>query len=791
MAGYSLRSGFDLGYRNKEDISTLPPQTLVLGSQNVLTDSANRVGIRQGYVLDGDVGSQNTYGIDSSYDFESQSGTKNLRKWGSVLDVRYLNPITSAVSWISLLSNLIATNPVRFTDFWDYNTEKKEFCLFVNGDTNIDEWSGAVASVASVSNASGIIATINNQPAIVDNSSGGAGYVVGDVLTVNAGNDDATLKVLSVSRGGVATVSVAFGGTGYSVNDLLTIVNALSGTPSVLKVTSIGGMGVITGLSIVTSGVGYYANQAYDTATTGLGTGATVIVNTIGDSISTWELVNNGTGYSAANNVPTTGGTGTGATLEIDSVGTNSITVLGNLTLSQLGFYDNSANAQKFRLLINGVIYTYAASNGNGGMTFVGVSPDPTLAGIQPGDAVIQAVAQVTAAGIDSLPTNFNFDLISTVKNQVYYGDQTLNTVYVSKVNDYLSVEFSSPRLPGEGALATLDSPPIGFKAQSNQGSTDSSVMYIAAGNNQWYALTFVLSSDLTKESLEIQRLKTTQLQGAQSQELISDFKNTIAFVSNEPQLNEFGIQANYFAEPQMTNISDPIKFDMDAYDFAGGAVDYDNYYLYILIPANMVMRMFNLAKKYWEAPQIIPISRIYRVDGSLYGHSALTNESYQLFTGYNDNGNPINAVAAFPYVAEVPKLAEPDDLNAFDRTYTEGYIAGNTTLTLTLNYDFGGFSGTYTTQISGKSPSPIIFNKVTDGSIGQNTLGTQPIGTILNLGTQPNNPKFRVINTMPKVPCFESQIVYSSNDVDQQWTLLRFGPRDQLSINSPTSITI
>lgn len=621
MAGYQLRSKFELGYRNKEDISQLPPEVLVIGSQNVVTNAAEQVGVRQGYVLDGAAGSQNTYGIDSAYDFASQSGTKNLRKWGPNLQVRYVNPVTSVVSWITFLSSLIPTNKVRFTGFWDFNTEKKEQCLFVNGDNNVNEWSGGVASFAS-----------------------------------------ATADTLTVS---------------------------------------------------------------------------------------------------------------------------------GALTTSQLGFYDNAANSALFKLLVNGVTYAYT---GVAGQTFTGVTPTPVAAGAA-GDAVIQLPTQVSGTSVSSLPTGFHFDLISTLGNQVWYGDEANNTIYASKTNNYKDVSSSDPRLPGEGILATLDAPPVGFKPQSNSALPDGNNMYIAAGENQWYGIGFQLSADLVNESITIARLKTTALQGAQSQELIADFKNTIAFISNEPILNEFGISPNFYAEPQMVNISDPIKYDMDAYNFANGEMFYWNYYLFFTVPAMGVLRLFNEEKKYWEAPQTIPISRHYLVDGQLYGHSYLTDESYQLFTGYNDNGNPINAIAAFPYVASVPKVGEPEDLKTFDHVYTEGYIGGNTVLLLTKNYDFGGFSGTYSVDINGApsingNPNPIIFNKITDGSLGQNTLGSQPIGSILNLGSQPAVPKFRVINTMPKHPFYESQTVYSSNDIDFQWTLLRFGDLVQPSVNMPTSIT-
>jgi hypothetical protein len=44
----------------------------------------------------------------------------------------------------------------------------------------------------------------------------GTGYAVGDLLTLKGGNNDAQLRVSSVSGGGVTAVTVAYGGTGYT-----------------------------------------------------------------------------------------------------------------------------------------------------------------------------------------------------------------------------------------------------------------------------------------------------------------------------------------------------------------------------------------------------------------------------------------------------------------------------------------------------------------------------------------------------------------------------------------------
>ncbi len=697
---YAIQNLFKYGYRNKEDPSNLPANTMVVGSQNVLTNAAELVGVRQGYVLDGPAGNQNDYGIDSKYDFAVRTGTvRNMRKWGTNLEVRYVSPVDATVTWVNILATLNATNVVNFTSYWDQNFELKELCLFVNGDNKVYLWSGGVGSYASSTAAvAGTVATATV-------NAGGASYVVGDILTLSSGGTGGTVKVLTVTGGAVTTV----------------------------------------------------------------------------------QIVNPGSGYSAGSSA-TTGGTGTGATITLTIQSAGTLTLSGTQTTDQLGFLSAPGDISLFNLLINGVTYNYKAVSGE---TFLGVTPDPSAGGIVVGDAVMQKPSNILGSAITGLSsTTFNFSLIGTLNNQIWYGDLTRNDVYVSKTNSFTDVSFSTPRLAAQGALITLDAPPVAFKTEGPQ-------MYASAGGDQWWVSNTnqqtieVSTAAVATEALYMSRLKTNFNQGAQSQALVGHFKNSIIYVSNEPIINSLGLVKDIFTSPQFINISDPIKFDVDAYDFTDGSIDYDNYYIYVMIPREEIIRMYNVEKNYWEAPQTIPISSLYRVKNGtqteLYGHSGLTNESYKLFTGYNDNDNPINAVSAFPYVSI--EAGSADMKKNFNRVYTEGYIAANTTLMMTINYDFGGFSGTYTTLILG-SDTDIIFNRITDGSLGQNTLGSQPIGSILNIPNAPAIPKFRQISTMPRVDFFDYQIVFSSNDVDQNWTLLRFGPAIEAAQSRPVGIT-
>lgn len=711
---YTLQNLFNYGYRNKEDVSNLPANTLIIGSQNVLTNASEVVGIRNGYTLDGPAGNQNNYGIDSAYDFVNYTGIfLNLRKWSTNLEVRYVNPTTNAVSWVSLMSTLNATKPANFTSFWDQNTESKDEVLFVNGDTNLYMWSGGLASFASATAAQAGIITV------IALNAGGVDYQPGDTLVISTGSGTGTAQVISVGLSGtITTIALSNPGNGYN-----------------------------TGTGVVTT----------STSPTG----------------------------------------GNGATVNITAVGSGgSITVSGSLNLDQLGFFDKNADASIFKIAIGGITYGYTSVSGN---TFYGVSPDPSLAAIAVGDPIYQipVTYHANTEDITGLPSDFEFDLISTLGNQVWYGSSISNTIYVSRQNEFLDVTSSDPRLPYEGADITLDAPPIGFSPQASD-------MYISAGRNQWWIsqkdqATISLydsgtgqNSAIVTETLYAARLKTAFNQGAQSQSLIGNYKNSLVYVSYEQIINALGLVQNIQVDPQVTNLSDPIKYDVDAYNFTGGQVLYDNYFIYISVPVMGIIRMYNVQKQYWEAPQTIPVSRFYHLNtvqgDALYGHSSLTNESYQLFTGYNDNTNPISAIAAFPYASG--QGGAPFEKKSFNKVYTEGYIASNTNLMLTINYDFGGYSGTYTTIIPG-APSNLIFNKITDGSLGQNSLGSQPIGSILNLVDSPPIPKFRIVNTMPRVNFYDYQIVYSSNDVDFDWTLLRFGPAISSATDLPYEITI
>lgn len=592
---FTTISNFKLGYRNREDKTNLPPGVLVVGSQNVLTTTEERVASRKGYTLDG--GAETAIApILASYDWDMHIGEERHLRAGfnttgsnGKLQYRYVAS-DGTVTWRDLMTSLTSV-AFNFDTFWDFNTEKKDFLLFVNGSSNIYEWSGGLATYAS------------------------------------------------------STV--------------------------------------------------------------------------------------------------------------------NTITIQGTLSIPELNFYNLTPWGS---IVINGVDYAYTGVSGS---TFTGVTPDPTGAGIAVGDIIHQKVKTTANSSMTSIPSTFANALIANLRNQIYIGSLTDRSVYISEVNNYKDFSFTTPvRIVGEGALVTLDGVPTGFIAQEDK-------MTISAGTDQWYETKFTLSSDLSSESFQVTRLKTASRQAARSQAAITKTRNDVAFVSFEPTFNTLGRIQNIAATQQAEDISNPIRNDFDFYDFSDCSSFYFRDFLYIAIPAEGIVRIFNIVNNFWEAPQILPISRFAVIDGELYGHSYQVGETYKLFTGYNDNNNPIDARAVFSY----NNYGTRTNKKGTNEAYSEGYISLNTTLTLTKTYEVDGCAIPLSYNIKGNSP--FVCNFSSDASLGKVSLGKNPLGSSLQ-ETNPNGlpPKFRWIRTFPEQYFYEEQFSFSSNGIDQQWELLAFGTK-------------
>lgn len=151
---YALVDSFKHGYRNREEITMLPPGVLVVGSQNVMTGTNGRVGIVKGYSHDGSssivlapISCGVTWRTSKGYERNVRAGFLTTAGNDGKLQFRY-EDANGNIIWKDLLTGLTSAD-FNFTDFWDANTEQIAMLLGVNGSSNIYEWSGAEAVYAS------------------------------------------------------------------------------------------------------------------------------------------------------------------------------------------------------------------------------------------------------------------------------------------------------------------------------------------------------------------------------------------------------------------------------------------------------------------------------------------------------------------------------------------------------------------------------------------------------------------------------------------------------------------
>lgn len=469
-----------------------------------------------------------------------------------------------------------------------------------------------------------------------------------------------------------------------------------------------------------------------------------------------------------------------GATAEVLAVTPNSITKTGTVSWLNAGFY--AVNPANKNIVING--NTYAYTGGETTTTLTGVTPSPILEPI--GSVVHQAVVTTLNSAMTGINTSLKNGLIKVLNNQVFVAALDSPEVFISKVNSYIDYSFSTPRQTGEGWSLILDSNVVAFEPQEEY-------MYVSAGLDRWYNVNFQLQTStvgVTYEQVNAKPLKTGARQGAQSQAFVSHMKNNIIVVTNEPTIDTFGRVEDSLATPQTTNISDPIKLDVDSYDFTGGSIYYFQYDILVAIPAEGIVLVYDLNTKSWEAPQTLPISRFYTVNGELYGHSSQTSESYKLFTGYADRvypgftGSPIDAKWIFSYQSYGARTT----YKKADALYIEGYINANTTLKAMITYELDGCATTKTFSVSG-SDAQIVCLPSESGSFGKESFGKKKLGGAGNTSINGLPPKFRVEKGFTNTDFFEVSISFEVSGTDNRAEILGFGLNAGASSQEPVRI--
>lgn len=456
-------------------------------------------------------------------------------------------------------------------------------------------------------------------------------------------------------------------------------------------------------------------------------------------------------------------------------VSSDSSHIVVNETIATSRFFNGTGS---IRVKDNGGTWRVFTVTATSGSTFT-VSEDPTAFTFTANALVIQAVRTTS----NKPASGYVADTIKVFQSQVFIGSHTSQRVYVSKNTDYTDFSFSSPRVAGEGALITLDGAMVGMEVPGTKETDSESKIIAFCKGDRGYEITFEVSPGSAADR-EVPRVKPLPLsggQGAQSQELICKVKKTIVWISNDNELLDLGqVQSESFDD---STVSNEVQPDFDVADFTNGAVKYKAGSIHITAPPDGKMFIYDTNAKFWQPPQVLGMRLMSIYHNLLYGHSNSVSETYELFAGLSDNGNPIAFKAYFAY-RNANKRAT---LKNFNKFFTELYIQANTTVTCNLLFEWRGAKQRVTYDLKGND-SQFLFTPTSDPSLGVQPLGTNPLGGRLEAGE--DTPKYRRFKPIVSVDHFEYQVRLEADGEDQAFQILATGSNTKYSLNLPVKIT-
>lgn len=543
----------------------------------------------------------------------------------------------------------------------------------------------------------------------------------------------------------------------------------------------------------------------------GVQTGKTTIGFTAGNGSTIAPTITNPAGgfliagFAAGDTLTVTGSTNnTSSNFTIGSVTDTVLTLIMSNVLvteaagSAITLYNQTGSTWKSAHFLSsisprsitykGVSYTY--TGGETTDTLTGLSGFPT---ITVGDLVWQTPDTITIPSSITTPfPGFTPNLIGVQLNMVFLASTKSPMVFWSQNTNYSNFTLTSPRAPGDPGQQPLTS---GRARCITPVDTDKDMLNIqstlifGSGTDSFDQIDFRMSADNSAELARIIRYKTAVGAGLISKDSICPVKNTTIYISREPTLDTLSESALEAPDGKKNvPISDLIKDDFDSYDFSHAHVKYFKRAVYITIPSQGIVLIYDLLRNLWQPPQTLPVSRFAIISDQLYGHSSISNETYQLFTGTNDNGAPIEQKAVFAY-NNAGSRARLKNLTEY---WSDGYITVNGTLTMSMNFGFNGSLGQRNLTISGNDQAVTL--PAGGSPLGETSLGQAPLGgaSLDNAGGIPGTTatllRFWQINTTTPVDYIEFFIEYDMNTLDGQFALVAHGSNQVDAGTSPVS---
>lgn len=444
-------------------------------------------------------------------------------------------------------------------------------------------------------------------------------------------------------------------------------------------------------------------------------------------------------------------------------------------------------------VIINGTTYSYSGRSGS------------TLTGTQDASAVSAGAVVMEYVGTTATTpaSGFNNDFLKVIDNHVYVGSYTSRLNYVSKTTSYTDYSQSTPRIPGDGELITMDSNGKGIGVHNG-------LPVLSAGTSLWYEISYsqITVGSTLSEQTKVSPVRLSGLQAALGHEFIDNVENDLIFVDQSNQLRMFGNFRNLF-ETKFPSLSLAVQQELHDEDFTGGhlkSVSTDTgAIIYITAPLSGKDYMYEtrqnidmmgnlVAERFWHPPQVRNIARIATISGQIYGHSNSYPQIYQVWaTGQWHDDSPSGSAIPYDSICRIAyqQNGRRQGKLSFDKTYFEGYMTQGTKLYGNVYYDYQGATSTANLDLNSTGQAA-FFSGASAPSLGDSSFGDNPLGDGLTVESndQEQLPKFRIIKGVSLVDCYEYALEVYSQDVDSRWEILCLGANPSLSTFQGIEIT-
>ncbi len=441
-------------------------------------------------------------------------------------------------------------------------------------------------------------------------------------------------------------------------------------------------------------------------------------------------------------------------------------------------------------VLINGITYTYTGITGS------------TLTGTSDASAAVlnQPVFEATASSSNTPASTFTNDFLKVIGGQVYVGSYTSRLVYMSKLSSYTDFSQSTPRVTGDGYLFTLDNTCKGITVRKGN-------PWFGAGTSDWYEISFLQTTNgvALTEVVKVDKKPTVTLSAPLGHEFIDNIGDDIVCLTQDQQVSLIGQYTDQF-QTKFSSLELKIKTELVQENFTGGHLKCISDFVYITAPVNGRHYIHEtrddvginggvITEKFWHPPQVSNISRFAVIAGVTYGHSNAYPQLYQVWnTGqwYDDDPGgaqlPYQSIALFQYRT----FGRRQGKGSFDKLFTEGYATANSQLYAGVYYDYQGAETLLSFPLNSlQYPFAKTFTGSIPPSLGDASLGDNPLGSGLSVAADDQElvPKWKQIDELNEVDCFEYALMVYSQNASARWELLAIGANERISSFSATEI--